>query len=364
MSKASKAKRRKDRKGMAQQQPPGGFMPIEVPSLLDIMQDGNEYGSIVSYIQPGDFMVELRRALADLEVIRGRPCLCYAANVVRPAPDTSIQSSDHLPFAEMVGRVDPSVKKVDILLATPGGSGEQVTLFVEALRPRFDEVDFLIPYKSMSAGTLWAFSGDRIWMDERAFLGPIDPQVPASNGQFVPAQALLALLGRIQEEGDAALKRNAQPPWTHLQLLKHMDQQQLGAAMSASQYVVDIAAQYLERYKFRSWTTHRTTNPGAPVTPDERKTRALAVAGALCSHERWRAHGHAISRDVLWKEIHVEIDRPETVQGLQRAMRRVWALLYYAFDKGNLSKLIFSSSYAMVRGVPTPATQPPARREP
>jgi hypothetical protein len=265
MSKESKEKRRKEREGLLQRQPQGGgFMPpTQVPSLLDIMQDGNEYGSIVSYVQPGDLMLELRRALTDIEAIRGRPCLCYAANVVRPVPDTSIQASDHLPFAEMVGRVDSAAKKVDILLATPGGSGEQVTLFVEALRPRFDEVDYLIPYKAMSAGTLWAFSGDRIWMDERAFLGPIDPQVPASDGQFVPAQALLALLARIQEEGNAALQKGAQPPWTHLQLLKYMDQRQLGAAMSASQYVVDIAAQYLEKYKFRGWATHRTTNAGS-----------------------------------------------------------------------------------------------------
>jgi hypothetical protein len=355
---------KKKHRGKGAGQPPSGMpMPKQVPSLLDIMEDGNEYGSIVPYVQPGDLVVELRRALSEIEQIRGRPCLCYAANLVRPVPDTSIQASDHLPFAEMVGRVPASEKKVDVLLATPGGSGEQVTLFVEALRPRFDEVDFLIPYKAMSAGTLWAFSGDRIWMDaERAFLGPIDPQVPASDGQFVPAQALLALLARIQQEGAEALQKGQQPPWTHLQLLKHMDQRQLGAAMSASQYVVDIAAQYLERYKFRGWTTHRTTNPGTPVTPQDRKERAVAVADQLCSHERWRAHGHAISRDVLWKELHVEIDQPEKVPGLQRAMRRMWALLYYTFDRGIVAKLLFSNAYVMVRGVnPTPA---PGRRAP
>jgi len=45
---------------------------------------------------------------------------------------------------------------------------EQVTLFVDAIRAKFQSVEFILPYKAMSAGTLWALSGERIWMDRRA----------------------------------------------------------------------------------------------------------------------------------------------------------------------------------------------------
>jgi hypothetical protein len=326
-----------------------GERPKVVPSLLDAMQDGNEYGSIVSLLpQQSHLVPELRRALGDLEAIRGRPCLCYAANMVRAsATDTAIQAPDHLPFAEMVDGVDASAKQVDVFLATPGGSAEQVNLFVEALRPRFDSVDFLVPYKSMSAGTLWALSGDRIWMDSRAFLGPIDPQVPSKDGVLVPAQALLTLLDKIQKEGEAALSKKQNPPWALIRLLDQMDHKQLGAAMSASNYVVTMAAQYLERFKFRTWTTHQSS--GQAVTPDDRHRRALEVAGLLCSHERWRAHGHAISRDVLGSELRILIDHPESVPGLQRAMRRLWALLYYTFDKSPVVKAMLSQKYAFFR---------------
>ncbi|MCG8605542.1 hypothetical protein MJD09_11155 [bacterium] len=247
----------------------------------------------------------------------------------------------------MVSRVDPAAKEVDILLATPGGSAEQVNLFVEALRPRFDTVDFLIPYKAMSAGTLWALSGDRIWMDERAFLGPLDPQVPSKDGTYVPAQALLTLLDKIQREGDAALAKKENPPWALIRLLDQMDQKQLGAAISASDYVATMAAQYLEQYKFRTWQFHGSS--GQAVTADEKRQRTREVAGVLCSHDRWKAHGHAISRDVLWKEVRILIDRPEDQDGLQRAMRRLWALLYYTFDKSPVVKLMVSSGYSFFR---------------
>jgi len=95
-----------------------------VESLLDVMRDGNEYGSIV----------DLRPATGNL------------------VPE----------FAE------------------------QVTLFVDAIRAKFQSVEFILPYKAMSAGTLWALSGERIWMDRRACIGPVDPQVPSSDNWSDP----------------------------------------------------------------------------------------------------------------------------------------------------------------------------------
>ena len=136
-----------------------------VPSLLDAMEDGNEYGSIVSLIPKGfDTARELARALEEIERVRKRPCLCYVANLMKRLPNAAIEASDHLPFNEMVSRVPQDERKVDVLLVTPGRSAEQVNLFVEALRQRFDDVQFIIPYKAMSAGTLWALSGDALWM--------------------------------------------------------------------------------------------------------------------------------------------------------------------------------------------------------
>lgn len=335
-------------------QNPGPRQPQKVPSLLDKMVDGTEYGSIVGLVpddRSKDMTIDLRRALAEIETLRGRPCICYVANIVKDIPDTSIAAADHLPFSEMVGLVDPSVKEVDVFIATPGGSAEQVIQFVDALRKRFSSVEFLIPYKAMSAGTLWALSGDRIWMDERAFLGPIDPQVPSKDGRYVPAQALLTLIAKIQKEGQVAIQNGQNPPWSDLVLLRELDPRQIGAAISASQYSITMATSYLRDYKFKKWVTHKD---GQTVTQHEREQRAGQVAAALCSHDRWKAHGHTISRDVLWQELKVLIDHPD--RALERAMRRMWALLYYTFDRTPTAKIALSQRYAFVRSTTvTPA---------
>lgn len=321
--------------------------PRAVASLLDEMVDGNEYGSIVA-LRPedGNLVPELRRAIAELESVRGRQCVCYVANVIKDLPETSISASDHLPFNEMVDKVSNS-KAVDVFLVTPGGYAEQVTRFVDALHSKFESVEFVLPYKAMSAGTLWALSGERIWMDRRACIGPVDPQVPSSDNRLVPAQALLTLLEKIQTMGDEALKRKENPPWAYIRLLDRMDQRQLGAALSSTQYVEEIATKYLRDYKFKSWSTHSST--GQPVTPEEREARAREVAKVICSHDKWKAHGHAINRDTAFSEIKIKVDSIENLEGLERAVRRLWALFYYIFDKSTTAKIMVSREYSYVR---------------
>jgi hypothetical protein len=72
--------------------------------------------------------------------------LAYVGNVVRgDSGNSGIDSSDDLPFIEMVQKVPAENKKVDVYLATRGGSGHQVSRFVNSLRARFDEIDFIIP---------------------------------------------------------------------------------------------------------------------------------------------------------------------------------------------------------------------------
>lgn len=126
-----------------------------------------------------------------------------------------------------------------------------------------------------------------------------------------------------------------------------MDQRQLGAATTASQYAIDLAAEYLATHTFRSWKTHTSTRK--PVTDQDRRTRAIEVAQALCSHDRWKAHGHAISREVASNELRIKIDHTESVPGLERAIRRAWALWYYVFDKTPVAKGILSAHYGYFR---------------
>jgi hypothetical protein len=271
----------------------------------------------------------------------------YAGNVVRKDDSglSSVDLSDDLPFREMVAKVPADQRSVDIFLATGGGSAQQVSNFVNCLRSRFDEVHFLIPSFCMSAGTLFALSGDHIWMTDRACLGPIDPQVPTSGGRYVPAQALLLLVAQIQNEGQEALKRGAGVPWAMVRIIDSLDKKELGEALTASQYSETMATQFLKNYKFRRWTVRETS--GTPVTEADRAARAAEIASALGSHDRWKSHGHAISRDVLWQEIKLRIDHPNA--DLNRAMVRLWAVMNYVFDKTPIVKVLCSAGYRYIR---------------
>lgn len=325
----------------------------QVESLVGQMVDGNEYGSIVDKVPPPhtNILDEVKKAIAEIEAIRQRPCIAYVGNIVRPGEGCSIDLSDDLPFAEMVQSAPQGQKSVDVFLATPGGSGQQVVRFVNSLRARFDEVDFIIPSLAMSAGTLFSLSGDHIWMNPQAALGPVDPQIPTKDGRYVPAQALLLLVQELQRQGQDALSAGQPVPWSAVRVIDSIDKKELGDAITATQYASNMASEFLERFKFRHWT-HRQSS-GLSVTPEYRRQRAIEVGRALVAHERWKSHGHSISREVLWDEIMLKIDHPEPA--LERAIRRAWAICYWVFDKTPIQKMLLARNYAYIRQIVMPA---------
>lgn len=322
--------------------------PKVVGSLLDAIEDGNEYGSIVSVVpkQGMELFDEVIRGINEIETVRKRPCLAYVGNVVRnDSGGSGVDSTDDLPFFEMVQKVPATENKIDILLATRGGSALQISRFVNCLRARFDEVGFLLPSFCMSAGTLFALSGTEIWMTDRACLGPIDPQVPTKDGRFVPAQALLLLVKKLQEEGQKAMDGGGSVPWSNVRIIDTIDKKELGDAITASSYSTTMAKQFLINYKFKNWETRETSC--TPVTEEYREERAKEIAASLASHDKWKNHGHAISRNVLWEEIKLKIEHPENE--LERAMIRLWALFTWIFDKTAILKMITSNDYRYCR---------------
>lgn len=346
--------RRRQMKPNSNKIPPkqnSGFpIPKTVDSLLDIMKDGHEYESIVSHIPPnGQVIPDIQRAVREIQSITGRPLICYLGNVIQLGlPGTSIDFTDDLPFNEMISKIPEGTTAIDVMIVTPGGLGQQVSQFVNALRKRFETVEFILPYMCMSAGTLWALSGDRIWMDSRAFIGPIDPQVRSKSGEFVPAQSILILLEKIKAEGEIAIKNGQNPPWHLVRLIDVMDPRHVGEALTASGYSIKLATDFLNRYKFKHWITHSNGNT---VTPEERIKRASEVASKLCDNAYWKSHGHGISREAADNELKLKIVHLESDPDLQRAVRRFWALMYYLFEKTMITKCFFSDNYVLMRQV-------------
>lgn len=324
--------------------------PKTATSLLDVMEDGKEFYTLLNYkFENLNITNELRKALKEIESIRKRPAVCYLSNVVNPyiKRPTGINIGDDLPFSEMVHQVPNSVKEIDVIIVTPGGLTSQVAKFVDKLRPRFDQVSFLIPNLAMSAGTIFAMSGDEIIMGPESYLGPIDPQVPGQNGRFMPAQAILTLIKEIEDRGKEKIKEKKNPNWTDLQILKQIDAKEIGTAINASGYAAGLVERFLLAYKFKTWDKHSSS--GAKVTDEEKKQKALEIAQHLCSHKDWQAHDRGITRDEAWNDCRIKITHTESIEGLTRVFRRFWATCYWVFENTRIAKFFMSDSYSVFR---------------
>jgi hypothetical protein len=324
-------------------------------TLLDKMEDGREFESLLKYqYQNLNFQTELRKSIQEIKAIRGRNIVCYIANVVKPNSSISIEDSDDLPFNEMISSLPADCTEIDIVLVTPGGFAHQVAKFVNKLRPRFDKISFILLNKAMSAGTIFIMAGDEIIMTNQSQIGPVDPQVRTKTGEFVPAQSILTLIEDIRKRGEESLKKGVPPSWTDIQILKEIDPKEIGNAINASNYSIQLVEEYLKNYKFKNWCKHSN---GDEVTPQQRENKANEIAKMLCDHSKWKNHGHAITREASWDVCKLKITHSEHVAGLDRAMRRMWALFYWVFENVPIAKIFISENYCIMRGTPQNAPQ-------
>ena len=316
-------------------------------SLLDIMQDNLEFESLLSFnYEKMDLKAEIQRSISELENVRNHPVICYVANIMHSGGNNSIDYSDDLPFKEMVATIPVTEKEIDVVLITPGGLAAQVNNFVNVLRPRFDKVTFILLDMAMSAGSIFIMSGDDIIMSADSKFGPIDPQIPNKEGRFVPAQSILLAIRDIQERGQKKIDAGQQPDWTDITILNSINPHDIGSAIGASDYSIQMVKNYLVNYKFKQWLIH--SRRGGNVTQTEKEERAEKIANLLCNHSVWKNHGHAINRIAAWTECKLKITHSESIPGLDRAMRRMRALFYWIFVNTIIEKIFISQNYCII----------------
>lgn len=191
-------------------------------------------------------------------------------------------------------------RKLAIVLDTSGGIIEVVERMVNTIRHHYDFVTMIVPNQAMSAGTVFAMSGDRIMMDYFSCLGPIDPQV-YRNGKFVPALSYLVQLERLVEKSKKGELTTAE-----MILLQQLDLAELHSFEEARELSNSLLKEWLAKYKFKDWV--ETEARKAAVTPELRQSRALEVAQLLMNHQRWHSHGRPISMEVLRRDVRLRID--------------------------------------------------------
>jgi hypothetical protein len=195
-------------------------------------------------------------------------------------------------------------ERLAIVINSPGGSAETVEKLVDIIRYHYNEVYFIIPDEAMSAGTIFALSGDKIFMDYTSSLGPIDPQV--YNGkEWVPALGYLDQVDKMIQKSSLGSLTEAE-----LLILQNLDLAMLSLYEQAKNLTITLLKEWLVKYKFCNWTQHKS-NPeklGQPVTIEEKRARAEWIAILLSDNKIWHSHGRKIGVNTLQNDLKLSIE--------------------------------------------------------
>ncbi len=217
------------------------------------------------------------------------------------------------------------------LLETGGGLIDVAERIAIILRHHYKRVAFLVPAEAMSAGTILVMSGDSIYMDYASMLGPIDPQIQTSSGNWVPALGYLEQYDRMIEKADKGTMTSAELSY----MIENFDPAELYRYEQERELSIALLEEWLTKYKFKNWK--KTETSGTKVTQQMRKDRAADIARKLNETNRWHSHSRGIPMTVLRRDLKLLIDDFGEDPELSAAVPGYYHLLKdYAFKRGNL----------------------------
>jgi hypothetical protein len=166
---------------------------------------------------------EIIRRIENFDPQTPRRLLLYVANTDHPA--SQLTATDIVPLGDALASLG-QVDRLDVLLHTPGGSGDMAEKLVEMCRSHCrGELRVIVPNMAKSAGTLIALGADVIIMGYCSELGPIDPQIPIMVGnkqQWVSAWTFIRTRDLLQQKAQDAIARGENPA-VYLQQLAAVD---------------------------------------------------------------------------------------------------------------------------------------------
>lgn len=284
------------------------------------------------------------------ELRGGRDVFVYASDLNKPRAPISIAYDDLVAVSDQLSNLHG--KKIDVILETPGGSGEVAEDIVHLLHGKYDEVGIIVPGWAKSAGTIMAMAGDEILMEPASALGPIDAQL-TWQGKVFSADALLEGMEKIKKEVEATGTLNK----AYIPILQAISPGELQTAENTLTFSKKLVTDWLAQYKFKRWDKHSTT--GNPVSGQEKIERAKEIAAHLCDHRRWLTHGRSIKIDDL-EAMRLKITDYSKDKNLADAIRRYHVLLQMTFSS-NIYKVFETPDSQIIRfiGPQVPAPPPP-----
>ena len=288
---------------------------------------------------PNQLTDERKKQLKEISQIRGRDIFVYAADVQKGDMPITIAYSDLVPILDQMQFLKGNA--LDVILETPGGSGEAAEDIINIFRDKYDDVSFIIPGMAKSAGTIMAMSGDEILMEPSSALGPIDAQINF-RGQTVSAHAFIEGIESVKRE----VIQNGGLNQAYFPMLQNLTPGNIEAAKNAMNFSEELVADWLMRYKFKNWTTHSST--GQPVTREEKKKRAIEISKQLSNHGHWNTHGRSIRIKNL-EEMRVKVTNYRDNSKLYKAIRRYFILLGMSFEQQKIFKVFETPESQIMR---------------
>jgi serine dehydrogenase proteinase len=281
-----------------------------------------------------DLNKERKAQLRRIAEFRQRDILAYAADSGKAAQaPVALNNSDLIPITDQLSNLPGQA--IDVVLETGGGSGETAEDVVHLLRQKYPHVAFIVPGMAKSAGTIMVMGGDEILMEPgSSSLGPIDAQIQYEGKSF-SAEAFLKGLENIKDEVTRTNSLNR----AYIPMLQRISPGEIQHAENALSFAKVLVKTWLEEYKFKNWTHHRSHNPGTPVTKEERKARAATIADKLCNHSELLSHGRSLKLEDL-QHIGLEITDYSKSPDLSDAIQRYHILVQMTFDTTNIYKII------------------------
>ena len=282
---------------------------------------------INSVKSPDDCYNKRIQLIRDIEKLTGRRLLVYAADINKPKG--ALKPEDKTGFSDLLEGVEG--ENVDILINSGGGFAEVTEVIVGMLRNKFKSVRFSIPNMAKSAATLLVLSGDKLLMDERSELGPIDPQVEYTlRDNEKRREAAEDILEGFKVAKDSLAMEGPEATPAYIPLLDKYTIGLLRGCKNAIDLSRRLATEWLGMYMFR-----KNKDPKA----------IKKIVDYFATHSKTLSHGRAIGIDKcleLGLDI-VDLRKSENAE-LRNSLWELWCLYELHFERSPVHKIYENSS--------------------
>lgn len=217
-----------------------------------------------------------------------------------------VNLADAAPIGSMLDAIG-SCKNLDLMLNSPGGSGEMAEKLIEMCRAHCQrEFRVIVPNYAKSAATMIALGADVIVMGYLSELGPIDPQYTISVGaamQMVSGQSFIQAFEMAQQKVNEAVAAG-ESPVGYLQSLSTstMEPAFIEHCRRGVEFSRDIAKKFLPKYQLKA------KHKGAGLTSAKLREHAEEAAENLLSANIRFSHGRLIGAEEARDEVGLNVE--------------------------------------------------------